>query len=534
MGGSSDDETRTLRRSPEAASAAAYALFVSSPAGTEVIPLRGRSSFVLGRGASCDIVVRDPSLSREHALLSLADDVRLQDLGSKNGTRADGQWLAPGKPRVLSAGSTVELGSAMLILQRVNVATLPARATATAVPMAAQQKPPSYEGPAGCRTLDESGPKRERGSKRADPNENDGPIVEDPTMRHLYAMLDVVAPSQLSVLILGETGTGKEVYAAEVHRRSPRATRPFVAIHCAALPESLLEAELFGYEKGAFTGATRAKAGLFEAADGGTVFLDEVGDIPLAIQVKLLRVLETGEVLRLGSVEPSKVDVRFVAATHRDLRALVAAQQFRADLYFRVNGISITLPPLRNRRADIAPLARRFARRAAAAAKKGDVLFSQDAIDRLEAHDWPGNVRELRNVLERAVVLCTDRTIDPQALFLADDERFPAAHAPNALSSADALATSEPMYLPARPSEARDRACARHSAPSPAREPAVQPETAADLKRRAREAERQELVDALKQCGGNQSRAATRLGISRFTLMSRMETYGLARPRKRH
>jgi DNA-binding NtrC family response regulator len=311
-------------------------------------------------------------------------------------------------------------------------------------------------------------------------------------MRNLYAMLDVVGPSPLSVLVLGETGVGKELYAAEVHARSARAQAPFLRLNCAALPESILEGELFGHEKGAFTGALQARAGLFESADGGTVFLDEVAELPLATQAKLLRVLESGEVLRLGSSKPRRVDVRFVAATNGDPRRLVAEGTFRADLYFRLNGISITIPPLRNRRADIAPLARHFAARTCEALGRKAIGLTPAAVEALEGRSWPGNVRELKNVVDRAIVLCKDHELDVSHLVTADPETF------GSKGAAEAGADST-----------------------------------AGLKSELKSLEKKRILDALEETAGNQSRAAKLLGMSRYTLMSRIEEYGLARPRKR-
>ena len=234
-------------------------------------------------------------------------------------------------------------------------------------------------------------------------------IIEAPAMRTLHALLERVAARSVNVLLLGETGVGKEVFAAQVHACSPRASGPFVKLNCAAFSESLIESELFGYEKGAFTGAASAKPGLIESAEGGTLFLDEVGELPLTLQAKLLRVLEDREVRRVGSTRTRCVDVRFVAATNRNLEAEIAAGRFRSDLYFRLNGFSLTIPPLRERRSEILPLAEYFLSVDAQGARRVKVPgLSLEARDALLAYSWPGNIRELRQAIEHAVVLCED------------------------------------------------------------------------------------------------------------------------------
>ncbi|MEM9693069.1 MAG: sigma 54-interacting transcriptional regulator [Myxococcota bacterium] len=231
------------------------------------------------------------------------------------------------------------------------------------------------------------------------------PLVRDQAMVDLYEMVDEVAPSTTTVLILGETGAGKEVLARAVHHRSPRRNKPFLAINCAALSENLLESELFGYEKGAFTGAVASKAGLLETAEGGTVFLDELGEMPRSTQAKLLRVLEERKVWRLGSLKAKDIDVRLVAATNRDLQHEIARGAFRADLFYRLNGISLIIPPLRERQGEIEPLADRFMNNAAAAMGKTVPKLSLEALHAMQQYQWPGNIRELRNVVERAVLL---------------------------------------------------------------------------------------------------------------------------------
>ncbi len=218
----------------------------------------------------------------------------------------------------------------------------------------------------------------------------------------------LVAGTDSTVLILGETGTGKELIARSIHSMSDRADRPFVKVNCAAMPLDLLESELFGHEKGAFTGAVAQRPGRFEIAHGGTLFLDEIGDMPLASQPKLLRVLQEGEFERVGSSRTQRVDVRLIAATHRDLKAMARSNEFRSDLYYRLNVFPVALPPLRERRDDIVPLVRHFIERFSRRLGKEITCVPQESLLSMLAHDWPGNIRELQNVIERAVILSRD------------------------------------------------------------------------------------------------------------------------------
>jgi transcriptional regulator with PAS, ATPase and Fis domain len=296
--------------------------------------------------------------------------------------------------------------------------------------------------------------------------------------------------------VVGETGAGKEVIAEAIHRRSRRAAGPFVRLNCAAVAEQLLESEWFGYERGAFTGAAAAKPGLLETADGGTVLLDEVAELPLALQAKLLRVVEERAVLRVGGVRPRRIDVRFLAATHRDLEAEITKGSFRQDLYFRLNGVTIHVPPLRERREEIRFLAGVFIAEAAAEAERErPPSLQEEALAWLEAYPWPGNVRELRNVIERAVLLASGDSVSVSDL---PDRLKPVA---------------------ARPAPAAAPAAARATAKGSLRE------AVADI-------EKQRVIDALAEAGGNQKRAAELLGIARGTLSARLEAYGIARPRK--
>jgi transcriptional regulator with GAF, ATPase, and Fis domain len=230
--------------------------------------------------------------------------------------------------------------------------------------------------------------------------------------RQVCDMVEQVAPSRATVLITGESGTGKEKIASLVHRFSPRAEQPFVTLNAAALPESLLEAELFGYEKGAFTGALQRKSGRFETAAGGTLFIDEIGELPLSAQAKLLRVLQEGTFERLSGTKTRHVDVRIVAATNKNLVEEIDSQRFREDLYYRINVVNIELPPLRERPEDIPLLAAHFLRKYAEQNQKVISAIQQDALRRLQAYEWPGNVRELENVIERAVVLTPTSTVE--------------------------------------------------------------------------------------------------------------------------
>lgn len=235
-------------------------------------------------------------------------------------------------------------------------------------------------------------------------------------MARVKALIDKVAPTESTVLILGETGTGKELVARAVHDQSPRAEKPFVAINCGALPENLIESELFGHAKGSFTGADEHRVGLFEVASGGTIFLDEIGELPKAMQAKLLRVLESREIRRVGENKTVNVDVRVVCATHRDLSAMVAADEFREDLMYRVNTFEIHLPALRERLEDLQKLAEHMLRRFRPHAKPIEQQLTDDAVAALKAHVWPGNVRELANVIEHATILCNQGPITAEDL----------------------------------------------------------------------------------------------------------------------
>ncbi|KAA8558392.1 Transcriptional regulatory protein ZraR [Pseudomonas extremaustralis] len=243
-----------------------------------------------------------------------------------------------------------------------------------------------------------------------------GIIGSCPPMQDLYSKIRKVAPTDSNVLIQGESGTGKELVARALHNLSKRAKAPMISVNCAAIPESLIESELFGHEKGAFTGASAGRAGLVEAADGGTLFLDEIGELPLEAQARLLRVLQEGEIRRVGSVQSQKVDVRLIAATHRDLKSLAKIGQFREDLYYRLHVIALKLPPLRERGADVNEIANAFLLRQSARINRTDLKFAPDAEQAIRHYSWPGNVRELENAVERAVILSESPEISAELL----------------------------------------------------------------------------------------------------------------------
>ncbi len=495
-------------------------LLISAADGVRLVPLLKGTSPVIGRTGDADIVVSDPSISRRHARLHIGSKIEIEDLGSLNGTAVAGARIPVGTRLPLDLGVAFHIASATFVLQYV----LDRRSSSS----------PSTRKLSVLDLVDAPSPDESLAPE--------GIIVVAPAMHRLYAVIDVVAPTSLSVLILGETGVGKEGIAENIHVRSKRAGRKFLKLNCAALPESLLEAELFGYERGSFTGATTSKPGLFEAADGGTVFLDEIGEIGLSTQAKLLRVLECGEVLRMGSVVPKKIDVRYVAATNRDLKALISAGQFRADLFFRLNGVSLNVPPLVERREEILPIAMHFARLASIRLGRETPAFDPSANAALEAYPWPGNVRELRNVIDRAVALCGTQAITaahflldvPTPTSLSDDEAGNTGQFSAMQPERRRTAPESSRRIPVFEDEREDTFEGPMTEPRLPVSRELTPSGGVDFKAEMRALEKQRIVEALERHGGNQSRAAKDLDISRHTLMQRMETYGLARPRKKN
>jgi transcriptional regulator with GAF, ATPase, and Fis domain len=430
---------------------------------THVLPKSG--SLVIGRGATSDVVVDHPSISRRHAVLHIGERLEIEDLGSANGTKVRGDSVGVGVVTEVRPGEIIEVGAVILAVHRPDAGPVP----------------PSSRHP-------------------AEPPRS--------SMETVHRLVERVSAGTISVLILGETGVGKEILAERVHTLSPRAKNPLVKLNCAAFSETLLASELFGHEKGAFSGADETKTGLLEVANGGTVFLDELGELSLSIQSKLLRVLEERAVLRVGALKPRPIDVRFVAATNRDLETEVARGTFRQDLYFRLNAFTVRIPPLRERRDEIRKLAHTFA--CEVARKLGrttEPVLTQAAIGLLEKYAWPGNVRELRNVMERAVLLAPSDAIDPDCLPL------------------------EKMAAPTKIESTGGRS--RDEGPLDANSDAPVSELPESLRERLLMAERERIVSTLAACAGNQTKAAKLLGISRGTLVARLETFGVPRPRKK-
>jgi DNA-binding NtrC family response regulator len=318
-------------------------------------------------------------------------------------------------------------------------------------------------------------------------------IGDDPSLARVISTLHRAAATDTTVLLLGESGTGKELFARTLHAFSPRADGPFVAINCAAIPETLLETELFGHEKGAFTGANARKPGRFELAHRGTLFLDEIGDLPVGLQAKILRALEEKRFERVGGTQSLQVDVRVVAATNRNLKAAVASRQFREDLFFRLSVFPIDIPPLRERPGDVEILARYFVDRFCRELKKR-LALSPEAVEELRRYDWPGNVRELQNCIERAVILADGDTIRPRHLNLSFRE---------AIASAAQPAQAEALDLSGTLADATRRVVA--------------------------EVERRKILLALDEAGGQKPRAADLLQVSYKTLLQKIKDYGLER-----
>ena len=507
------------------------------------LPLPETGELSIGRDESCAVVIDDPSVSRLHATLRVGRELSIADAGSANGTWVrDRQVGEDAEP--VGVGELIRVGDAALIILPARAAPLrprralpqpffeyrvaeecvrarrdescfailrvsggdrledllrpldcmsetaggethlllcdvtPGEAAAIAERLDHPATVACYprDGDTADELLDAVRSGRDRGGAAG---------ARDPAMAAVYQLVDKVAPSDISVLVLGETGVGKERIAEAIHARSDRSGGPLLKLNCASFSPELLESELFGHTRGAFTGAHADKTGLLEAAGGGTVFLDEVGDMPPPLQAKLLRVLEERTIRRVGGLEAIPIDVRFVSATRRDIESELD-ERFRVDLFYRLAGVTISVPPLRARPSEIAELADHFARAAAARLDREPVTISPAAMTALEAYPWPGNVRELKNVIERAVLLA-DGAVGLGAL-------------PDKITGGGGF---EPA--------ASDRG---------------------GLRGEVEELERKTIVEALAAAAGNQTRAARALGISRRTLVRRLDRYRIERPRK--
>jgi transcriptional regulator with PAS, ATPase and Fis domain len=440
-------------------------LLFKSPEGEERVQPLGESTR-LGRAANGEVVLPGSAVSRRHALIQRGSDGEyiLTDLGSANGTSVNDEEVL--LPVVLRDGDRIEISGFELFFS--------------------------------------GDPSRDAGLERgdtlfttADVTLNDAPgggdgrvqiIGGGPRMLEVLSQVGHAAQSNIPILITGETGTGKELVARAIHESSPRAAGVFVPINCSALPEALLESELFGHRKGSFTGAQQDRAGLFEAAQGGTVFLDEIGELPLAMQPKLLRFLQDGEVRRIGDVEPRRVDARVISATNRNLLGEIQAGTFREDLYFRLSTFTIELPPLRERREDIPLLAERLLRRQAARQGKRVRGIGPPALEALSSYTWPGNVRDLENEIARAVAV-----IEDGARVSIDN----LSH--RILGSGASGAGAEPTDAP----------------------------VGSDLKGATADFERKHIAAVLEEHDDNVSRAAEALGLSRGGLHKKLKELGL-------
>lgn len=582
-----------------------YELLVIVDGLVSCYPLPQKGEISIGRATENDVQIVDPSVSRRHARIIVGESIAIEDTKSANGIVVKGETIPAGVSVDLSIGEVVEVGAAILMIQRRSELSREIRIwahgyfevrleqecehayassgvfgvlrvrcdengqrdqvhqsfarTLSHKDVVGQYSPREYEVllpkrtpeevfevgdalhsalakigvgatiraacfPRDGRTVYELQAKVSRVTGALDePQVDPSIILKAPAMRRLYAMARRIAASDLAVLIVGETGVGKEVVADSIHRLSPRHAQPFLRLNCAAFPESLLESELFGHERGAFTGAHRAKKGLLETADGGTVFLDEIGDMPYTIQAKLLRVLEEHKVWRIGSVVAQDIDVRFIAATHRNLDKQIETGAFREDLFFRLNGITLPIPPLRERKEEIEEMIKtfvlRFSRRQGFSIENE---VSPDIVSLLVNYHWPGNVRELQNTIERAVVLAGNGPIGLEHLPL------------EKMSVVQPALTVSPPPLNAfeeKPTESPASISTKTTFPPPSffnDDVSI----AKNLKYQVQEVERQHIVDALNRCGGNQTRAAKELGISRRTLINRLDAYGIPRPLK--
>ncbi|WP_438007479.1 sigma 54-interacting transcriptional regulator [Sorangium sp. So ce321] len=593
------------------------ALLVQHTRGVQSALLAPDAPVTIGRTAPASLRIEDPTLSREHARFSLAGGrVRVEDLGSRNGTRIAGSRV---KEAELEIGDEVSLGGVLVRIEALGTTGGPlgiegedrlrrhideelARAEQFRRPFAllfvrAEQAVPAgpdhrlwlevlrarlrpvdriaLYGPDAAHVLlpetgaDEAGSiaraiaapaqggacllvggavhpdagstvdelverarEAARRASRAQPVElvassswavestRGGALIAGAAMSGLLATIERVAASRIPVVLHGETGTGKEVLARLIHDGGSRKARRMVRVNCGAIPKDLVESTLFGHERGAFTGAQQQQKGVFEDADGGTVFLDEIGELPPAAQAALLRVLETGSFSRVGSPREIETDVRIVAATHRDLEAMSESGAFRADLYYRLGGVVIDIPPLRERKDEIEPLAWRFLRMANQANGRHVQGIAREAMELLQLYSWPGNVRELRNAMERAVVVTRAALVQPEDL-----------PAPVRAARAQGEGAAEPARA-SDPERTYPEGVVSAPPPSPPPPPSTQPSELEDtpVRGKVQQYEAKILRDTLEAAGWSRTEAAKRLGIPVRTLSYRMKVLGVTKP----
>jgi two-component system, NtrC family, response regulator AtoC len=542
---SRDDETDLDTGTPSDRGGEALLMW-RAPGRTDAIRIEEGRTIIVGRGSEAGLVIDDAKASRAHLSIRLRAGVLfLEDLGGRNGTRVNDRVIR-GESVVLRSGDRIFVGDTEIVAvvperripgdefleielaQMLATLSVPVSLVRVAFPhpapddlldeidglvgdrgvvvqrsdreiylllptalvastseeigrAATEARLSTADHPADGRTAKELARTCERRAGASSVG-RPGVIVADRSMIELYRLVDRVATAPTTVLLLGETGVGKELVAEAIHRQSPRRDGPLVKVNCGALPESLLESELFGHERGAFTGADRTKIGLFEAADQGTIFLDEIGEMTLPAQVRLLRVLEARAFTRVGGTVPIAVDVRVVCATHRDLLASVSEGGFRQDLYYRIATTVLRVPPLRDRSLELPLLAGAFAEEAAARMGMDAPTLDPEVLSILVLHPFAGNVRELRNAMEHAVVLSGGGWVRPE-------------HLPETLRPPRSASSTRPVR-----------------------------EHVAD-------AEKVAILEALEKTGGNRTHAAALLGISRRTLVYRLARYGIGRDR---
>jgi transcriptional regulator with PAS, ATPase and Fis domain len=444
-------------------------LILRNAKGTDVVevPQPGEGAAIIGRDAAATLRIDDARASRNHARVAWdGAALVLEDLGSRNGTVVNGEVLR-GVARPVRGGDCIRIGGG-----EIAVAVVTPGSTADDKEDSSKR---SLSDPP-----DSSGMWSPGGRAAANAESLEGVVVADPNMARVFGFTRRVAAAKTTALILGETGVGKELVAQQLHRWSDRAARRFIRVNCAALPESLVESELFGHERGAFTGADKRKIGFAEAAHEGTLFLDEIGELSLPVQAKLLAMLENRAVVRVGSTVETPIDVRVIAATHRSLQQEVAEGRFREDLYYRISVVVVRVPPLRERPSEIMLLAKLFAKRFGPQLGWAEPVIAPDASTALVAHGWPGNVRELRNAIEHAMLLTEDGIIRQE-------------HLPETVTS---------------------------RVPEPGRAPKT-----GGVRAALAAVERASIEEALRAVDGNRTRAALRLGISLRSLLYKIRKY---------